>query len=204
MNLDTRHHVQTGRKRFKEKEDIGKRKKEGIYYTPKYIVDYIVNNTVREYIKGKSFEEIKKAKVLDPACGSGSFLRVAFDVLVEESQKALKRPLNYEEKKELLLNCIYGVDLDKRAVEIAKFNLSLKLAERGQKLPVLRENIKHGNSLIDDKEVAGWDFFVWETEFKEIMQKGGFDVVVGNPPWGADPKRQRAWPCFSASEVKQD
>jgi len=176
-------HVQTGKKRFTEKEDIGKRKKEGIYYTPKYIVDYIVNNTVREYVKGKSFEGIKKVRILDPACGSGSFLRVAFDVMVEESQKALKRALTYDEKKELLLNCIYGVDLDRRAVEIAKFNLSLKLAERGQKLPLLRENIKHGNSLIDDKAIAGYNAFVWEEEFKEIMKNGGFDVVVGNPPY---------------------
>jgi len=176
-------HVQTGKKRFKEKEDIGKRKKEGIYYTPKYIVDYIVNNTVREYIKGKSFEEIKKVKILDPACGSGSFLRVAFDVLVEECERSLKRKLTYEEKMELLLNCIYGVDLDPRAVEIAKFNLSLKLAERGKHLPVLRENIRLGNSLIDDKNIAGWNFFVWEEEFKEIMNNGGFDVVVGNPPY---------------------
>lgn len=176
-------HVQTGRKRFKEKEDIGKRKKSGIYYTPKYIVDYIVNNTVREYIKGKSFEEIKKVKVLDPACGSGSFLRVAFDVLVEESQKVLKRPLTYEEKKELMTSCIFGVDLDKRAVEIAKFNLSLKMAERGKKLPMLNENIRYGNSLIDNKDIARWTTFVWEEEFKEIMGNGGFDVVVGNPPY---------------------
>src|SRR3989344_3052335 len=95
-------HIQTGKKRFKEKEDIGKRKKEGIYYTPKYIVDYIVNNSVREYIKDKTFEEINTIKILDPACGSGSFLLNAFDVLVEESKKRLKRELTYDEKVELL------------------------------------------------------------------------------------------------------
>ncbi len=179
-------HIQTGKKRFKEKEDIGKRKKEGIYYTPKYIVDYIVNNTVREYVKGKSFAEIKKVRILDPACGSGSFLRRAFDVLVEESQRSLKKQLTYEEKKELLLGCIYGVDIDERARAIARLNLSLKLAERDKPLPMLGENIRLGNSLIDDKEIAGYKHFIWEEEFKEIMDKGGFDVVVGNPPWGAD------------------
>ncbi len=179
-------HVQTGEKRIKEKEDISKRKKEGIYYTPKYIVDYIVNNTVREYIKGMSFEQINKVKILDPACGSGSFLLRAFDVLVEESEARLGRKLEYNEKKNLMLNSIHGVDLDKRAVSIAKLNLSLKMAVRGEKLPMLNETILHGNSLIDDKKVAGWDAFVWEEHFKEIMQKGGFDVVVGNPPWGAD------------------
>ncbi|MDP3698005.1 MAG: N-6 DNA methylase [Nanoarchaeota archaeon] len=176
-------HVQTGKKRFTEKEDIGKRKKGGIYYTPKYIVDYIVNNTVREEIKGKSFEEIKKVRILDPACGSGSFLRVAFDVLLEEAKRALKRDLSYEEKKELLENCIYGVDIDERAVGIAKFNLSLKLAERDKKLPMLRDNIHIGNSLIDDKEIAGFKAFKWEEEFKEIFDDGGFDVVIGNPPY---------------------
>ena len=80
-------HVLSGQKRFKEKESKGKRKESGIYYTPQYIVNYIVDNTVREYIKNKSFEEIKKVKILDPACGSGSFLIKIFDVLVEESYK---------------------------------------------------------------------------------------------------------------------
>ncbi len=176
-------HIQKGKKRFTEQEDKGKRKKGGIYYTPKYIVDYIVNNTVREHIKNKSFEDIKKIRILDPACGSGSFLRVAFDVLVEESQKTLKRDLTYEEKKELLLNCIYGVDVDERAVEIAKFNLSLKLAERGKPLPKLRNNIRNGNSLIDDKSILKYGAFVWQDEFKEIMDSGGFDVIIGNPPY---------------------
>jgi len=189
-------HVQTGKKRFKEKEDFGKRKREGIYYTPRYIVDYIINNTIREYLQGKSFEGIKKVKILDPACGSGSFLRVAFDVLVEESEKVLKRSLTYEEKKELLLNCIFGVDLDERAVEIAKFNLSLKMAEGGKSLPVLRENIRVGNSLIEDKAIAGYKAFIWKEEFKEIMEKGGFDVVVGNPPYVNNrnlPKKEKAF-----------
>ncbi len=178
-------HIQSGKKRFTEKEDIGKRKKEGIYYTPKYIVDYIVNNTVREFIKGKSFVEINKIRILDPACGSGSFLLRAYGVLIEESEISLKRELNYEEKASLLLNCIHGVDLDKRACDIAKLNLSLKMAEHGQKLPMLRDNIRVGNSLIDDKDIAGYKAFVWQEEFKEIMANGGFDVVVGNPPYGA-------------------
>ncbi|MEK6968405.1 MAG: N-6 DNA methylase, partial [Nanoarchaeota archaeon] len=180
-------HVQTGKKRFKEKEDIGKRKKEGIYYTPKYIVEYIVNNTVREYVKGKSYDEILNVKILDPACGSGSFLLRAFNVLVEESAKALKRPLTYAEKKKLLLSCIYGVDLDERAVEITKLTFSLKLAQISEGLPVLADNIRHGNSLIDDKSVAGeYLAFKWEDEFKDIMASGGFDVVIGNPPYGAE------------------
>ena len=179
-------HVLSSGKRIKEKESKGKRKEMGIYYTPTYIVDYIARNTVGEYIKGKSFASILKVKILDPACGSGSFLIKAFDVLVEESKKALGRELNYEQKTDLMLNCIHGVDLDERAVDICKLNLSLKLAERGKKLPELRNNIKCGNSLIDDKEIAGDKAFKWEEQFKEIMQNGGFDVVIGNPPYGAD------------------
>lgn len=180
-------HVQTGKKRFKEKEDIGKRKKEGIYYTPKYIVEYIVNNTVREYIKGKSYDEILKVKILDPACGSGSFLLRAFNVLVEEGSKALNRPLTYSERKNLLLSCIFGVDLDERAIEITKLTFSLKLAQISEGLPVLADNIRHGNSLIDDKNIAGeYLAFKWEDEFKDIMASGGFDVVIGNPPYGAE------------------
>jgi type I restriction-modification system DNA methylase subunit len=186
-------HLTTGQKRFKEKEDIGKRKREGIYYTPKYIVDYIVNSTVREYIKGKSFAEISKVRILDPACGSGSFLRRAFDILVEESQRQLKRPLTYEEKKELMLNCIHGVDLDERAVAVAKLNLAFKLAEHGQRLPAFEGNIRLGNSLIDDPTVDPKKF-VWKEEFPHIMANGGFDVVIGNPPWGAGlSKTDKQW-----------
>ena len=171
-------HIITGKKRFKEKKDIGKRKKMGIYYTPQYIVNYIVKNTVREYIKNKSFEEILKIKILDPACGSGSFLIKVFDVLIEESQIKLKRDLTYEEKKNLMLNCIHGVDLDERACDIAKLNLSLKLATRRKKLPELHNNIQNGNSLIDDSKVAGDKAFNWDEEFPFK-----FDVIIGNPPY---------------------
>lgn len=142
-----------------------------------------MNNTVRHKVKGKTFKEILKIKILDPACGSASFLIRAFDVLVEESERTLKRKLIYEEKKSLMLNCIYGVDLDERAVEMAKLNLTLKLAQIKEGLPVLSDNIKHGNSLIDDKSVEGFNAFVWENEFKEVISNGGFDVVLGNPPW---------------------
>src|SRR3989344_555941 len=176
-------HIQAGKKRYKEHEDKGKRKKTGIYYTPKFIVDYIVNNTVREYVKGKSFEDILKVKILDPACGSASFLIRAFDVLIEESERTLKRPLTYAEKKKLMLSSIYGVDVDERAVAIAKLNLSLRMAERGNLLPTLRENIRLGNSLIDDSKIAGYKAFVWKEEFQEIFENGGFDIVIGNPPY---------------------
>lgn len=162
-------------------ESHAHRKEQGIYYTPTYIVDYIVRNTLGELLKEKDMDA-GKIRVLDPACGSGSFLIRAFDILKEyHQQKADKyTQVNYDE---ILKNNIFGVDLDKQAVEIAQLNLLLKIAEKGHKLPLLEQNIKCGNSLIDDEKVAGDKAFKWEEEFSEIMKDGGFDVVVGNPPY---------------------
>ncbi len=179
-------HLIKGKKRFKEEKSKGKRKEEGIYYTSQNIVNYIVDNTIRDYIKNMNYEEIKKVKILDPACGSGSFLIRIFDVLVEECTNKLKRDLSYEEKQSLLLNCIYGVDKDERACDIAKLSLSLKLAEKGKKLPELHNNIRNGDSLIDDESIADYLNFKWEQEFRDIMQNGMFDIIMGNPPYGAD------------------
>jgi len=168
-------------KRAKLKEDHAHRKEQGIYYTPTYIVDYIVKNTLGELLKDPN-TDYKKIKVLDPACGSGSFLIRAYDLLYENYKK--KTDAYTEVKKdEILKNNIYGVDLDKQAVEIAQLNLLLKIAEKGHKLPLLQENIKNGNSLIDDPTVAGDKAFKWAEQFPEIMKNGGFDVVIGNPPY---------------------
>ncbi len=171
------------------------RKEQGIYYTPTYVVDFIVKNTIGELAKDKKFD-LKNIKVLDPACGSGSFLMKAFDYLVmldkkkngENSQTKLDltgASASYGRKVEILKENIFGVDLDPKAVEIAQLNLLLKTAEKKHRLPTLQENIKVGNSLINDSTVAGDRAFKWEDEFKEIMKNGGFDVVIGNPPYGA-------------------
>lgn len=80
-------------------------------------------------------------------------------------------------------NCIFGVDLDAQAVEIAQLNLLLKLAEKRHRLPTLQENVKCGNSLIDDTLLVGDKAFKWEEQFKGILDKGGFDVIIGNPPY---------------------
>ncbi|MEM5782573.1 MAG: N-6 DNA methylase, partial [Candidatus Aenigmatarchaeota archaeon] len=157
------------------------RKEQGIYYTPTYIVDYIVRNTLGEVLKQS--KEIDKIKVLDPACGSGSFLIKAFDVISEFwKEKIGEEKFNRQIKNSILINNIYGVDLDPKAVEIAQLNLFLKIGEKGE-LPKLKNNIKCGNSLIDDPAVAGDKAFKWEEEFPEIMKDGGFDVIIGNPPY---------------------
>jgi type I restriction-modification system DNA methylase subunit len=179
-------------KRAVLKEKHAYRKEQGIYYTPTYIVDYIVRNTLGELLKDKKVD-VEKIRVLDPACGSGSFLIKAFDVLNEFYSKTdkdydqthldLKEALPFTKKVKILKENIFGVDLDTRAVEIAQLNLLLKIAEKKQMLPQLQENIKCGNSLIDDEKVAGDKAFKWEEEFKQVMDEGGFNVVIGNPPY---------------------
>jgi type I restriction-modification system DNA methylase subunit len=179
-------------KRAKLEESKTHRKEQGIYYTPSYIVDYIVKNTVGEFIKTHTPEEIKKVRILDPACGSGSFLIRAYKELEnywlhnsDFAQTTLDSEEFYSKKVEILKNNIFGVDLDPKAVEIAQLNLLLQISERKQRLPILQNNIKVGNSLIDDPSISD-KAFKWEEEFPEIMKEGGFDIVIGNPPYGAE------------------
>ena len=139
-------------------------------------------------------EALSKIKVLDPACGSGAFLNEVFDYLKNEgeavnSQLALlkgEQTTLFRWDTHILANNIYGVDLNSESVEITKLSLWLKTANRQEKLTYLEDNIKVGNSLIDDPDIAGDLAFDWNSKFSEIMQNGGFDVIVGNPPYGAD------------------
>jgi type I restriction-modification system DNA methylase subunit len=184
------HILKKTEKRTKLTESKAKRKEEGIYYTPSYIVDYIVRNTVGELVKNKKVD-ISKIKILDPACGSGSFLIKTFDVLNEYYSKKEAYNQNkldmsgagttYSTKLSILKDNIFGVDLDKQAVDIAQLNLLLKVAEKKKRLPILQQNIKNGNSLIDDPNLVGDKAFRWNEEFAEI--KNTFDIIIGNPPW---------------------
>jgi type I restriction-modification system DNA methylase subunit len=169
-------------------------KAEGIYYTPTYIVDYIVNNTIKPLIKNKKLEDVDKIKVLDMTCGSGSFLLKAFDVFDEyyksKDKLYLQKKIDVENesstkstKTKILKNNIYGVDLDKKAVEIAQLNLLLRIAETRYRLPDLRNNIQQGDSLIDDDKIDSVNAFVWTQRFQFNKEGNGFDIVIGNPPW---------------------
>ncbi|MEI0700086.1 N-6 DNA methylase [Brachyspira intermedia] len=208
------------------------RKAGGVYYTPEYIVDYIVANTVGEAIKGKKPEEIANIKILDPACGSGSFLLGAYKYLLNyhiEYYNKIKDRAKFKGskedvikengdltiwiKKQILRNNIFGVDIDSNAVEVTKLSLLMKCLEgespasiqnnqdlfNERALPSLEDNIKCGNSLIgndfyESQSVLDFDeetqykinCFDWEDEFKNVFKGGGFDVVIGNPPYGAE------------------
>jgi type I restriction-modification system DNA methylase subunit len=186
------HILKKTEKRATLTENHTHKKEQGIYYTPTYIVDYIVRSTLGELLKNENIDA-ERIKVLDPACGSGSFLIKAFDVLTEhyhkndkdysQTQLDLETGTTFTRKVKILQNNIFGVDLDKQAVEITQLNLLLKIAEKGHRLPLLEQNMRCGNSLIDDEKLAGDKAFKWEEQFKEIMKEGGFDVVIGNPPY---------------------
>jgi len=257
--------------KIEEKPEV--RKAGGVYYTPQYIVEYIVKNTVGKLVDGKTPKEVGDIKIVDPACGSGSFLIGAYQYLLDwhknyyhETSKSNRgkkdNPLTPEgnlttaEKKRILLNNIYGVDIDVNAVEVTKLSLLLKCLEgeteasiqqqltiwNERVLPTLDDNIKDGNSLIDmDIYDSQLDFgderkikpFNWKKEFPDVFNRktsekgvdlktiatkakqhakkamvyaseleemlnevnepqlnynknsGGFDVVIGNPPYGA-------------------
>ena len=175
-------------------ESLAKRKEQGIYYTPRYVVDYIVKNTVGKKLNEcKTWKEVEKIKIVDPACGSGSFLIRTFDEINNwyekkglSEQAYLSEDTTYKDfetvKDRILKNNLFGVDLDEKAVEIAQLNLLIKTADKRHKLPQLKNNIKIGNSLVD-KGLFEKKLFVWENEFKSIFESGGFDVLIGNPPY---------------------
>lgn len=223
IRLTPEHHA-----KVEEKPEV--KKAGGVYYTPKYIVDYIVENTVGKLLEGKTAKQAAELRILDPACGSGSFLIGAYQKLLDwhlefyikggtEKWSKGKRQTIYQdqrgswrlttaERKHILTSNIYGVDIDPQAVEVTKLSLLLKVLEgetsqtlnsqmrlfHERALPDLTSNIKCGNSLIgpdfhqeqldlDDEEKYRVNAFDWQKEFKEIMEAGGFDAVIGNPPY---------------------
>ncbi|MBM4467779.1 MAG: hypothetical protein FJ014_19890, partial [Chloroflexi bacterium] len=194
-------------------EKRAKRKAQGIYYTPTFVVKYIVQQTLGRYLEEQGYQPSRPVRVLDMACGSGSFLIEAFEVLDRylARQRGQTSPpasllrgegsiprLAYEDihdyarRMEILAQNIYGVDKDEQAVAVARLNLLLKALHTRDKLPML-ENIRCGDSLIsgapEELQAAfGEDWqdkkpFNWQAEFAEVMKGGGFDVIVGNPPY---------------------
>lgn len=213
-----------------EKPEV--RKAGGVYYTPEYIVRYIVEQTVGRQISGKTPDEIAKLRFADIACGSGSFLLGIFDELLRyhagwynrpENDKRAKRDgcirteddlwrLSLAQRRAILTNNIYGVDIDRQAVEVAQLSLFLKLLEDERAtsarqyqldygrdanlktlLPDLSANIVCGNSLVgwdvagvmalDAEDAHALNPLDFAQAFSEVMRAGGFDAIVGNPPY---------------------
>lgn len=134
---------------------------------------------------------LRNIKICDPACGSGAFLNQCFDYLHEEMDFVLAMKYEYDEQrslfdidKEILQNNLYGVDINPESVEITKLSLWLKTAKRNQTLASLDDNIICGNSMIADKEVVS-NALVWQEAFPEVFANGEFDIIIGNPPYGA-------------------
>lgn len=207
-----------------EKPEI--KKAGGVVYTPDYVVKHIIERTVAPLCQGKTPKDVSRLRVLDPACGSGTFLLSAYDYLLQwhldwyVKHEGPKKGRIYEtqagwrlteaERRRILLTNIYGVDIDAQAVEVTKLSLLLKLLEGASKealelqfrashepaLPDLDGNIRAGNALIasDFYDIPGTaqldiasrrrvNAFDWDREFETIMSSGGFDAVVGNPPY---------------------
>jgi hypothetical protein len=267
------------RAKVEEKPEV--KKAGGVFYTPSYIVDYIVHNTIGHLVGGKTPKDVEKIKVLDPACGSGSFLLGAYQYLLDwhlnyylehDPKQWMKKKnppicesvtpspasggyspfaggelsesasgdkllaegtlsgehtgsplrgksrqdaggtkgykLTGAERKRILLNNIYGVDIDAQAVEVTKLSLLLKVLEgerqlvlihKERALPDLAHNIKCGNSLIgpdfyhnghqltmfDEEQQYKINAFDWKSEFADVFKgkNPGFDAVIGNPPY---------------------
>lgn len=205
---------------IEEKPEV--RKAGGVYYTPRYITDYIVEQTVGRLLAGKSPKQAEKIKIVDPACGSGSFLLRAYEeVMAHHLRWFTANPdkrrkedcyvdaagdvrLTTALKRRILENNIHGVDIDAQAVEVTQLSLYLKMLEGENRetlrtqtelfkkeplLPPLDRNIKCFNSLIasdfslDPAELVRVNAGDWDVQFPEIMQAGGFDAVIGNPPY---------------------
>ena len=161
-------------------KDRSRRKAEGVFYTPDHIVRYIVDHTLGAYLRDHEanlsqhdyLAVLRTVKVLDPACGAGAFLIPVLDFLLAEHQRAGAPP----DASRILRENIYGVDLNAESVELCKLNLCGRAGLKAELTAGLDGTIKCGNSLIDEA-------FSWPEQFPGIMGAGGFDIIVGNPPY---------------------
>ncbi len=204
----------------------GRRKRDGVVYTPDYVARFIVEQTLGTHLreifadiiatfakKGASPDDeeiawrrktaelkaweayrdrLKTLRIVDPACGSGVFLVMAFDFMKAELIRVNNKitdlkggtPDFFDPDSEILTNNLFGVDVNAESIEIAKLSLWVKTARRGKPLDSLDQNLMVGDSLIEDSNFAYLSHgFTWATAFPDIFAEGGFDIVLGNPPY---------------------
>lgn len=214
------------------------RRQGGVFYTPEHIVAHIVDRALAPLLDGKTPEQMRRIRILDPACGSGTFLIRALEKLFQahvhyyhlnpdkrDGKSVYFDPhgdlkLTSELKKRIAKECIFGVDIDRQAVEVSEMSIYLKILEGETQstlgrqrvlfpnetfLPDLSRNIHVGNSLLatDAYELLSADLriheakpFSWEAAFPEVRERGWFDAVIGNPPYDVIEKERGAasWP----------
>ena len=220
----------------------------GVFYTPEFVVEYIIKNTLDPKIDGKTPQEIEKIRILDPACGSGTFLLRAYSYLLDyhldyyrKNPKKYKKEiyefkenqwfLTTEIRKKILLNNIFGVDIDHQAVELTKLGLHLKVLEneteetvnqqlklfQERALPDLGNNIKCGNSLVNSSysiknktsnheklfKINPFDWDDKENGFGAIINEGGFDIIIGNPPYVKEDVRNEIFEFVKSTDLKK-
>ncbi|QEE15627.1 N-6 DNA methylase [Promethearchaeum syntrophicum] len=217
-------------------DDIKIRKKEGIFYTPEFITEYLCRNTIIPFLSKKGGipsipnliaeyeenieeldEKLLNVKILDLSCGSGAFLIKTVDILLDIKREIMdfkemqgkyitknknkkikskdkKVPTyfkleKFQEIKEaipIIKNNIFGVDINEESVELTKLSIFFKILQRNEKLMNLSNIIKCGNSLINDSSIDKTSAFNWEENYPNILPKKKFDIIIGNPPWGAE------------------
>jgi len=217
------------------------RKAGGVYYTPEYVVNYIVENTIGKLINGKTPKQIENIKILDSACGSGTFLVRAYTYLLNYLLEYYKQnPTKYKKeiyqtkkgswfltteiRKNILLNNIYGVDIDAQAVEVTKLSLLLKVLENETKesvnqqlklfkeriLPDIDKNIRWGNSLVNSSYFAQKTLTSTSDELNKINPFDWdvafpfkFDVVIGNPPYVKEYTNRGSFEIVKDTDMKK-
>lgn len=220
--------VKTGKRSVKVKDKFEGVKEKGVVTTPRFVINEIIARSVKKFIEGKDPSEVSKLRLADICCGSGAFLLAVYQYLIDyhtdwyvkdgwqkHRDKIYQGPgnswfLTLEEKRRILLDNIFGVDIDDNAVEVAKFSLLVKLLEgendasvaslyskyKIRALPDLDHNLHDGNALVDDRffkfrsasslkssQRDSIRIFEWKKQFPDVMKEGGFDVIVGNPPY---------------------
>ncbi|MDB4049660.1 Eco57I restriction-modification methylase domain-containing protein [Flavobacteriaceae bacterium] len=234
---DITNQIENGEKEF---DFTSKRKKDGVFYTPNYITNYIIQNSLGRLCKEKKdvigLNELdyttdkniqKKTKetllnkielyrnwllnlsILDPSCGSGAFLNETLNFLIEEHNRIdelenqiYQSPIRFSSIETTILeNNIFGVDINQESVEIAKLSLWLRTAQPNRKLNDLSNNLKCGNSLVNSDEVE--NRFDWGKEFPKVFEKGGFDIIVGNPPYIKESVNKRAFNNLHSHPIYQ-